>query len=97
MATTDQQQHEEELVDYDEEDQDQTAEKDVAADGAQKRGNYVAIHSSGFRDFFLKAELLRAIGDAGFEHPSEGLLSTILRSLRPPTLENLKTSSLAFS
>jgi len=71
MATTDQQQHEEELVDYDEEDQDQTAEKDVAADGAQKRGNYVAIHSSGFRDFFLKAELLRAIGDAGFEHPSE--------------------------
>jgi len=71
MATAEQQQHEEELVDYEEEEQDQSAEKDVAADGAQKRGNYVAIHSSGFRDFFLKAELLRAIGDAGFEHPSE--------------------------
>jgi hypothetical protein len=34
---------------------------------------YVGIHSSGFRDFLLKPELLRAIVDCGFEHPSEGL------------------------
>jgi hypothetical protein len=33
---------------------------------------YVGIHSSGFRDFLLKPELLRAIQDCGFEHPSEG-------------------------
>lgn len=33
---------------------------------------YVGIHSSGFRDFLLKPELLRAIVDCGFEHPSEG-------------------------
>ena len=35
---------------------------------------YVGIHSSGFRDFLLKPELLRAIVDSGFEHPSEGML-----------------------
>ncbi|XP_028095716.1 DEAD-box ATP-dependent RNA helicase 56-like isoform X2 [Camellia sinensis] len=32
---------------------------------------YVGIHSSEFRDFLLKPELLRAIVDSGFEHPSE--------------------------
>merc|ERR1711962_1498632 len=42
----------------------QTAKKDV-------KGTYVSIHSSGFRDFLLKPELLRAIVDCGFEHPSE--------------------------
>jgi ATP-dependent RNA helicase UAP56/SUB2 len=31
----------------------------------------VGIHASGFKDFLLKPELLRAIVDAGFEHPSE--------------------------
>ena len=36
-----------------------------------KKG-YVGIHSTGFRDFLLKPELLRAIVDCGFEHPSEG-------------------------
>merc|ERR1712178_280849 len=36
-----------------------------------KKGSYVAIHSSGFRDFLLKPELMRAIVDCGFEHPSE--------------------------
>lgn len=40
--------------------------------GAKK--GYVGIHSTGFRDFLLKPELLRAIADCGFEHPSEGLL-----------------------
>ena len=33
------------------------------------KGNYVSIHSSGFRDFLLKPEVLRAIVDCGFEHP----------------------------
>ncbi|CAL9223120.1 unnamed protein product [Arabidopsis halleri] len=31
---------------------------------------------SGFRDFLLKQELLRAIVDSGFEHPSEGNYNT---------------------
>lgn len=44
-----------------------TTEKD-----ADKKGSYVGIHATGFRDFLLKPELLRAIGDCGFEHPSEG-------------------------
>jgi len=35
------------------------------------KGTYVSIHSSGFRDFLLKPELLRSIVDCGFEHPSE--------------------------
>jgi len=35
------------------------------------KGTYVSIHSSGFRDFLLKPEVLRAIVDCGFEHPSE--------------------------
>ena len=29
------------------------------------------------RDFLLKPELLRAISDLGFEHPSEGVLLNI--------------------
>ncbi len=36
----------------------------------------MGIHSSGFKDFLLKPELLRAIQDCGFEHPSEGALAS---------------------
>ena len=50
--------------------------KVAAAAGAdedgQKKGSYVGIHATGFRDFLLKPELLNAIGECGFEHPSEG-------------------------
>lgn len=64
-----------ELLDYEE----QEEAEDVVADGAggdvpvkkDVKGTYVSIHSSGFRDFLLKPELLRAIVDCGFEHPSE--------------------------
>ncbi|KAK9804723.1 hypothetical protein WJX72_002125 [[Myrmecia] bisecta] len=61
---------EEELVDYEEE---EVAETDtaVAKPGEQVKKGYVGIHSSGFKDFLLKPELLRAIVDCGFEHPSE--------------------------
>ncbi|KIJ45095.1 hypothetical protein M422DRAFT_59910 [Sphaerobolus stellatus SS14] len=41
------------------------------ADGDKDKKNYTGIHSTGFRDFLLKPELLRAISDLGFEHPSE--------------------------
>eukprot|EP01108_Squamamoeba_japonica_P002327 TRINITY_DN2089_c0_g4_i1.p2 TRINITY_DN2089_c0_g4~~TRINITY_DN2089_c0_g4_i1.p2 ORF type:complete len:430 (-),score=232.03 TRINITY_DN2089_c0_g4_i1:70-1314(-) len=35
------------------------------------RDTYVGVHSSGFRELLLRPELLRAIVDCGFEHPSE--------------------------
>lgn len=70
---------EEELLDYSDSEevtqQQQTENADVAAvngDEADKKGSYVSIHTSGFRDFLLKPELMRAIADCGFEHPSEG-------------------------
>jgi ATP-dependent RNA helicase UAP56/SUB2 len=74
--------NEEDLIDYSDEEL-QTNEAapaasngkkgDLAGAGAvDKKGSYVGIHSTGFRDFLLKPELLRAIGDCGFEHPSEG-------------------------
>jgi hypothetical protein len=50
---------------------------------AQVKKGYVGIHSSGFKDFLLKPELLRAIQDCGFEHPSEGA-PPARRPPRPP-------------
>jgi len=67
----------EELLDYEDDPETETPAADAAAEnGATKqegkvKGNYVSIHSSGFRDFLLKPEVLRAIVDCGFEHPSE--------------------------
>ncbi len=62
----------EELLDYDEEVQETAAEGSGETEKKDVKGTYVSIHSSGFRDFLLKPELLRAIVDCGFEHPSEG-------------------------
>eukprot|EP00745_Piridium_sociabile_P015206 TRINITY_DN22417_c1_g1_i1.p1 TRINITY_DN22417_c1_g1~~TRINITY_DN22417_c1_g1_i1.p1 ORF type:complete len:428 (-),score=130.93 TRINITY_DN22417_c1_g1_i1:401-1684(-) len=64
---------EENILDYEDE-ENETAVEGAAGDGPTKKdvkGTYVSIHSSGFRDFLLKPELLRAIIDCGFEHPSE--------------------------
>eukprot|EP00933_Yihiella_yeosuensis_P074065 TRINITY_DN828_c0_g1_i1.p1 TRINITY_DN828_c0_g1~~TRINITY_DN828_c0_g1_i1.p1 ORF type:complete len:449 (+),score=130.88 TRINITY_DN828_c0_g1_i1:84-1349(+) len=61
---------EEELPDFDEA-EEQKENKEESKEGDVKKGNYAAIHASGFRDFLLKPELLRAIVDCGFEHPSE--------------------------
>ncbi|KAF0302600.1 Spliceosome RNA helicase Ddx39b [Amphibalanus amphitrite] len=68
--------NENELLDYEDADEDETAEQTIAADTAAPakkdvKGTYVSIHSSGFRDFLLKPEILRAIVECGFEHPSE--------------------------
>uniref|UniRef100_A0A8D3DF79 RNA helicase n=1 Tax=Scophthalmus maximus TaxID=52904 RepID=A0A8D3DF79_SCOMX len=61
-----------ELLDYEEDDEPQGAlESGTPANKKEVKGSYVSIHSSGFRDFLLKPELLRAIVDCGFEHPSE--------------------------
>ncbi|KAM3728735.1 Spliceosome RNA helicase DDX39B [Dirofilaria immitis] len=65
---------EDQLLDYEEE-QDETTDGNKAENGSATdkkiKGTYASIHSSGFRDFLLKPELLRAIVDCGFEHPSE--------------------------
>ena len=71
----------EDLIDYEEDEetlQEPTTTKATAAtstsatatNGAAngedtKKGSYVGIHSTGFRDFLLKPELLRAITDCG--------------------------------
>ncbi|KAF9110015.1 Suppressor of the cold-sensitive snRNP biogenesis mutant brr1-1 [Mortierella sp. AM989] len=71
--------HHDDLVDYDEDDEviqsinavPAAAEPEAAEEAKDKKGSYVGVHSTGFRDFLLKPELLRAIVDCGFEHPSE--------------------------
>lgn len=35
------------------------------------KGSYAGVGTVSFRDMLLKEQILRAIGDAGFEHPSE--------------------------
>jgi hypothetical protein len=65
---------ENELLDYEEDEEPQAPQESTpAAPKKDIKGSYVSIHSSGFRDFLLKPELLRAIVDCGFEHPSEGM------------------------
>ena len=69
----------EELLDYSDSEEIAVTSAVTAGEGetndkeADKKGSYVGIHATGFRDFLLKPELLRAIGDCGFEHPSEGM------------------------
>eukprot|EP00030_Apusomonadida_sp_AF-17_P004429 a509855_89.p2 GENE.a509855_89~~a509855_89.p2 ORF type:complete len:439 (+),score=228.26 a509855_89:36-1319(+) len=57
------------------EDEEALPEPAVAAGAgdaeAKKKATYSGLHSSGFRDLVLKPELLQAIVDCGFEHPSE--------------------------
>jgi len=86
-----------ELLDYDETDYaPSTNNKDGSANGSSGaqngssgaqtgaiKGSYVSIHASGFKDFLLKPELLRAIMDCGFEHPSEGLVLTRTNGRKP--------------
>ncbi|GAX77631.1 hypothetical protein CEUSTIGMA_g5074.t1 [Chlamydomonas eustigma] len=60
---------EEELLDYEEEEVQET--ETAAAKGGQEKKGYVGIHATGFKELMLKPELLQAITDCGFEHPSE--------------------------
>jgi ATP-dependent RNA helicase UAP56/SUB2 len=75
---------EEELLDYSDTEEvlPQNNEKAAADDvsklkqeNGEKKGSYVGIHATGFKDFLLKPELVRAITDCGFEHPSEGMIT----------------------
>jgi len=59
------------LVDYEDGDEE-TGNAQAQVEGQPSGGKtYVAIHAAGFKEFMLKPELLRAIVDCGFEHPSE--------------------------
>ncbi|WMV34672.1 hypothetical protein MTR67_028057 [Solanum verrucosum] len=73
--------YEEELLDYEEDDEKAPDSVNGKVNGESAKKGYVGIHSSGFRDFLLKPELLRAIVDSGFEHPSEGKASLICKLL----------------
>jgi superfamily II DNA/RNA helicase len=44
-------------------------------------GGMSTLHSTAFKDFMLKAEVLRTIAEAGFEHPSEVQSYCIPRAL----------------
>jgi len=64
----------EELVYEEFDENEQNNEKgNGAAKNTEESGKdtYVAMHNSTFREFLLKSELLLAITDCGFEHPSE--------------------------
>ena len=54
-----------------EEEEVQEPEAAAGKAGTEKKG-YVGIHATGFKELMLKPELLQAITDCGFEHPSEG-------------------------
>lgn len=71
------------LLDYEDEEQTEQVVDGSGDVPAKKevKGTYVSIHSSGFRDFLLKPEILRAIVDCGFEHPSEGERLFIITTL----------------
>lgn len=63
--------HDDPLPDFEEDAPAYSESNGAAASGDTKKGNYIGIHASGFRDFLLKPELQRAVVDCGFEHPSE--------------------------
>ncbi|KAL2896708.1 DEAD-box ATP-dependent RNA helicase 56 [Bienertia sinuspersici] len=56
--------YEEELLDYDEEEEKVPDSTVTKANGEAAKKGYIGIYSSGFRDFLLKPELLRAIVDS---------------------------------
>lgn len=49
----------------------EAASEEPAAGNGNAKGSYVGAHTTSFKDFLLKPELLRALTDNGFEHPSE--------------------------
>ncbi|OIR59184.1 MAG: ATP-dependent RNA helicase SUB2 [Amphiamblys sp. WSBS2006] len=64
----------EELVDYEEDHSEKQGGRRGARRGAKARDikkGHAGVHATGFKDFLLKDELMRALTDCGFEHPSE--------------------------
>lgn len=64
-----------ELPDYDDyvfvEQDIEDAGQNGNATAAAKPTAYTGVHSTSFKDMLLKPELLQAITDCGFEHPSD--------------------------
>ena len=61
-------QEDQQLLDYEED----SPIEDNARPAPPAKSGHTSMHNSTFKDFLLKDELLRAIADFGFEHPSEG-------------------------
>lgn len=59
--------NDEDLIDYDETEE----QTEIATEKESKDGHHVGLHTSSFRDFLLKQEILQGTVDAGFEHPSD--------------------------
>lgn len=65
--------HEDTLADYEEDTTEiTTTVVPAAAADTVKKGSYVSVHATGFKDFLLHEPLMKALTDAAFEHPSEG-------------------------
>jgi len=60
---------EDDLVEYEEVDGQEELQED--AQGQEVKGSYAGASTASFQDMLLKTELMSAIRDAGFEHPSE--------------------------
>jgi ATP-dependent RNA helicase UAP56/SUB2 len=72
MSAADDDKEFENLAAYETDEENEPEDKvDTKQVAEKQKDTYVAIHSSGFRELLLKPELLRAIVDCGFEHPSE--------------------------
>merc|ERR1719317_615129 len=63
-------QADEDLVEY-EEDQEELQEETQEESAQDIKGSYAGASTASFQDMLLKTELMSAIRDAGFEHPSE--------------------------
>ena len=72
---------EEDLPDFDEEVEPKEGKEEHKDGESAKKGGFAAIHASGFGDFLLRSELLRALIELGFEHPSE-----VQHASLPPSL-----------
>jgi len=64
--------HEEEVLNPYSEDEETKVNGGQNQQKTKTVGGMSSLHSTAFKDFLLKPELLRAIAEAGFEHPSEG-------------------------
>jgi len=72
MADATEETYDEELADYEDDADAETTETAKTETATNQIGKgYTTVHASSFRDFLLKPELLSAIRDCAFEHPSE--------------------------
>jgi len=83
-ASTQPNMEDDQLLDYEEENEEQMetadkAENGGAPDAKKAKGHYASIHSSGFRDLMLRPELLRAVIDCGFDIRRRSSMSAFLK------------------